>query len=138
MGEAAGAGGVFSHASLRWFPHDADAAFDPKCRLVIRSLGPAGYGRYWLLMEALATEEGHALRADTERDMTLLGPVLELDSAQEVSDFLRRLTELGLVYVRDGCVRSHRMDRNAEYFGGQRKGGSKGGRRRATRASGDS
>lgn len=36
-----------------YFPHDSNAAHDPKCAALINDFGLEGYGFYWLLMEIM-------------------------------------------------------------------------------------
>lgn len=40
-----------------YFSHDADAADDPKCVLLLDQLGPEGYGIFWLLVETLRKQD---------------------------------------------------------------------------------
>lgn len=119
---------------LRWFPHDADAASDPKCRRLIRSMGAAGYGRFWLLCEALASEVGHALPVLTANDWENLAVTLDLGDGGEASEFVAELCSLGLVDVLDGEVSSARMTSNALRFGSRRAAGRKGGAAKASNA----
>lgn len=102
---------------LRWFPHDADAAGDPKCRRLMRKTGAAGYGRWWLLCEALASEPGHRIRVKTTTDLENLAVLLDLDCAEEATEFIEDLLAVGLLTSNDGFVSSPRMDANAERSG---------------------
>mgnify|MGYP002522633748 CR=1 FL=1 len=111
---------------MRYFAHDADAALDPKCRRLIRQAGVAGYGRWWLLCEALASEEGHEVGCATPNDLMNLAVVLELDGPEEAREFLSLLQAIGLVQISGGCVSSKRMFENARYFGRRRLNGKKG------------
>jgi hypothetical protein len=47
-----------------YFTHDANAQHDPKTMHLIDDLGPAGYGIYWMLLEAMRTEESYRLPLD--------------------------------------------------------------------------
>ena len=118
-GESRGAS--FEEKPLEYFAHDSNAASDPKCRRLIRECGVAGYGRFWLLCEALASEPSHSLAVETNNDMENVAVTLDLDSVEEVAEFLRVLVRLGLVVVEDGALSSHRMDRNAERVTAQRE-----------------
>ena len=41
-----------------FFPHEANAASDPRCMLLIDQLKMEGYGIFWRLVEELRTQEG--------------------------------------------------------------------------------
>lgn len=105
---------------LIWFPHDADAAADPKSRRVMRRFGAAGYGRWWLLCEALASEPGHALPIATDNDRENLAVTLDMGDAAEVAVFLAFLADVGLVSSDGEKVWSERMNRNALRSGASR------------------
>ena len=120
---------------LMWFPHDADAASDPKCRRLIRSMGAAGYGRFWLLCEALASEVGHALPVLTANDWENLAVTLDMENGEEASEFVAELCAIGLVDVLDGTISSARMNGNAVRVGRKRAAGRKGGKAKAENAS---
>ena len=114
---------------MAFFPHDASAHRDIKCRRLIKRGGVEAYGRWWLLCETLAETEGHRLKIDTEEDAELIAEELQLDSADELMEFLAMLKRVGLVEMPgNGYVWSSRMMRNAEYFGERRANGKKGGR----------
>lgn len=110
-----------SDQPLRYFPHDADAQFDPKCRRLLRRHGAAGYGRYWMLMEALASEPGHALGCSTSEQLEEIAVTLDLKDDREAEGFLCDLSSMGLVCVSSGSVSSRRMDENAEVAGRSRE-----------------
>ena len=116
---------------LRYFPHDADASSDPKCKRLIRRFGVAGYGRWWLLCEALASEQGHGIPFETENDAENLAAILDVDSASDAMEFVSFLESVGLLTCSDGVLRSKRMDDNAETFGRRRVAGRKGGSSKA-------
>ena len=116
---------------LRYFPHDADASGDPKCKRLIRMYGVAGYGRWWLLCEALASEQGHGIPIETENDAENLATIIDVESASEAAEFVSFLETVGLVSRQDGVLRSRRMDENAEAFGRRRVAGRKGGSSKA-------
>lgn len=116
---------------LRYFPHDADASGDPKCKRLIRMYGVAGYGRWWLLCEALASEQGHGIPIETENDAENLAAIIDVESASEATEFVSFLVAVGLVFCQDGVLRSRRMDENAEVFGRRRVAGRKGGSSKA-------
>ena len=42
-----------------WFPHDSNAANDPKTILLIEQLGLEGYGIYWVLIECLREQPSY-------------------------------------------------------------------------------
>ena len=116
---------------LRYFPHDADASGDPKCKRLIRRCGVAGYGRWWLLCEALASEQGHGIPLETDNDAENLAAIIDSESASDAAEFVSFLEEVGLVSCLDGVLRSRRMDENAEAFGRRRVAGRKGGSSKA-------
>ena len=116
---------------LRYFPHDADASGDPKCKRLIRRYGVAGYGRWWLLCEALASEQGHGIPLETDNDAENLAAIIDSESASDAAEFVSFLEEVGLVSCLDGVLRSRRMDENAEAFGRRRVAGRKGGSSKA-------
>lgn len=114
---------------MAFFPHDAGAHRDIKCRRLIKRGGVEAYGRWWLLCETLAETEGHRLKIDTEEDAEIVAEELGLDDAGDLMEFLRLLKSVGLVEMPgDGWAWSERMNRNAEYFGERRANGKKGGR----------
>lgn len=113
---------------MAFFSHDSRAHDDIKCRRLLRRLGFEGYGRWWLLCELLASEDGHRLRADGE-DGEILADELGLD-LEGLASFVSTIADCGLVEVEGDVIRSDRMDRNAEYFGMQRAKGKRGGRPR--------
>ncbi len=98
---------------LFWFPHDSDAAGDPKTRRVMRRYGAAGYGRWWLLCEALASEPGHALPIATDNDRENLAMTLDMEGAAEATEFLGFLKDVGLLSSDGERVWSERMQKNA-------------------------
>lgn len=105
---------------LIWFPHDADSASDPKCRRVTRKYGAAGYGRWWLLCEALASEPGHALPIATDNDRENIAVTLDMGGGDEALEFLGFLLDVGLLASDGEKVWSGRMMRNAERTGASR------------------
>ena len=109
-----GEGKAFRHRPLEYFTHDANAASDPKCRRLIRECGVAGYGRFWLLCEALASEPSHSLAVETPEDFENVAALLECEDGEEAAGFLRVLVRLRLAVVDHGELSSPRMDRNAE------------------------
>lgn len=119
---------------LRYFPHDADASGDPKCKRLMRRFGVAGYGMWWLLCEALASEQGHGIPVETDNDAENLAAILDSGSADEAVEFARFLEAVGLVEISDGVLRSRRMDENAEAFGRRRVAGRKGGKHSSSKA----
>ena len=98
---------------LLWFPHDTDAAADPKTRRVMRKYGAAGYGRWWLLCESLASEPGHALPIATDNDLENLAMTLDVDGAGEATEFLGFLCGVGLLSSDGEKIWSERMRDNA-------------------------
>ena len=52
-----------------YFSHDSNAKDDPKCALLFESIGPEGYGIYWVLIEILREQPNY------EYPLALLGSV---------------------------------------------------------------
>lgn len=111
-GEARGVS--FEQKPLEYFAHDSHASEDPKCRRLVRECGVAGYGRFWLLCEALAQKPSHALAVGTDDDLEDLATTLELDGGEEAAEFVRTLCRLRLASLEGGELSCPRMDRNAE------------------------
>ena len=123
---------------MRFFPHDADAATDIKCRRLIRRLGFEGYGRWWRLCEMRAATDGHKLCVETEEDAEIIAEELRLGGHSDLIGFLSVLADVGLVHLPgDGTVYSDRMLSNAEYFGKKRTAARKGGRSKRAQGGGD-
>lgn len=127
-------------APMVYFPHDADAANDIKCRRLIKRLGFDGYGRWWRLCELMASTTGHAVPVETDEDWEILGEVLGYGTggafddelaAEDAKRFVSTLIDIGLLTrTQDGKVENSRMQNNAAYFGKQRVNGKRGGRPR--------
>jgi len=45
-----------------YFSHDSGASRDPKCAALISDFGPAGYGLWWMIVEALSEEDGYKFK----------------------------------------------------------------------------
>lgn len=115
---------------MPWFSHDSSASRDRKVRRLIKREGVEGYGRWWLLCEALASTRGHRLDVSDEESMEILADEL-LCGVDELGEFLGQLSDVGLIRGLDeGLVYSERMERNALTFGAKRAGGRLGGRPR--------
>ena len=115
---------------MKYFSHDSDASKDIKCRRLIRRLGMEGYGRWWLLCELLASEDGHRFFLECDEDWEILGDALMFDCLEDAVVFIEVLKSCGLLQEKDGFVFSERMDSNALYFGKKRAAGRKGGTNR--------
>lgn len=123
---------------MSFFPHDANAAQDVKCRRLMRRRGFDGYGRWWRLCEYLATIKGHKLAFETEEDVLIAADVLgfgggaafdEYLAIDECKSFVGDLVDIGLLETDgDGSLMNRRMLNNALYFGRQRFNGRRGGR----------
>ena len=112
---------------LRYFPHDSDAAQDEKCQRLLYKYGPAGYGRFWLLCERLASCEGHVIPYGTDDADALLSKWLLFDDVAECREFIEYLRCTGLaLFLHENdqnspwLIRSNRMDKQAEKIGNLR------------------
>ena len=118
-----------SQEPMPWFKHDAGAAYDIKCKRLLRRLGMAGYGRWWRLCEIMASTHGHMPSVETEEDAEIIADELQLASVDELMQFLITLSDVGLIEMPgDGTIRSKRMLSNSMTFGRNRANGATGGR----------
>lgn len=104
---------------MLYFPHDADAASDIKCKRLVRRAGMAGYGRWWRLCELMAQMDGHAVPFETAEDREVLAEELQL-APEECQGFVATLADVGLVDAEaasEGRLVSDRMAENALYAG---------------------
>ena len=111
-----------------YFSHDADAAQDLKCRRLIRKHGVEGYGRWWLLCEALAAADGHRLPFVSSDDAEVVADIIMCDP-EEVGGFVSFLAGCGLIdadMLDGGSIVSDRMIRNSIEVGRKRVGGMRG------------
>ena len=117
--------------SLKYFSHDTNAHEDIKCKKLLRRYGPAGYGRFWLLCEALGYAHGHKIQLQTDDDLELLTDELRFKEPGECMEYLEGLKEIGLIEMpAKGFIWSNRMMKNARYFGEKRLRGHNGAVRR--------
>lgn len=129
---------------MKFFPHDANAASDPKCQRLLHRRGYDGYGRWWRLCEYMAAISGHKVPFGTEEDVLILAGVLgfgsgnafdEFVAIDECKSFVSELIDVGLLESdENGFLKNSRMENNAIYFGRQRANGRKGGRPRKNSA----
>lgn len=115
---------------MAFFPHDTNAAQDMKIECLLDGWGMAGYGMWWRLCEMLGATDGHRIEVGNPRVAKVIARNLMLPGVEELDEFVQELVDLELVELRDGFISSHRMDRNAEYFGKKRAAARKGGRAR--------
>lgn len=111
-----------------YFSHDADAAQDLKCRRLIRKHGVEGYGRWWLLCEALAAADGHRLPCSDDDDIEVLADIMHCP-VEDVAPFAEYLGRIGLIdadMLDGGVIVSDRMIRNSIEVGRKRVGGMRG------------
>ena len=111
-----------------YFSHDANAAQDLKCRRLIRKHGVEGYGRWWLLCEALAAADGHRLPFVSSDDAEVVADIIMCDP-EEVGGFVSSLAGCGLIdadMLEGGVIVSDRMIRNSIEVGRKRVGGMRG------------
>lgn len=116
---------------MRYFSHDSDANRDIKCRRLIARQGVEGYGRWWLLCEALASTDNHRFDWEREDDRWILTDEIMYSDQSEAQAFLSDCAEIGLINPElwgECIVTSDRMNDNALYFGRNRANGAKGAR----------
>ena len=116
---------------MRYFSHDSDANRDIKCRRLIARQGVEGYGRWWLLCEALASTDNHRFDWGREDDRWILTDEIMYSDQSEAQAFLSDCAEIGLINTElwgECIVTSDRMNDNALYFGRNRANGAKGAR----------
>lgn len=116
---------------MRYFSHDSDANRDIKCRRLIARQGVEGYGRWWLLCEALASTDNHRFDWGREDDRWILTDEIMYSDQSEAQAFLSDCAEIGLINPElwgECIVTSDRMNDNALYFGRNRANGAKGAR----------
>lgn len=122
---------------LDYFPHDAWARMDVKCRKLIRRYGYEGYGRWWALCEIMASTSGHMVTVRTNEELDFLADDLGFPDCESCKEFLDALACTGLInaemYAQTGRVVSDRMLKNAYKTGLKRAGGRRGGRPRKTK-----
>ena len=114
--------------AMKYFSHDSAASADMKCRRLLRRYGVEGYGRFWLLCEALASADWHRLPFETEEDAEVVSDVLMCEP-DEARSFIASLGEWGLIsadQLSRGVITSDRMVRNSIEFGRKRVGGMRG------------
>ncbi len=119
---------------MPWFTHDSDAASDMKCRRLIKRYGLEGYGRWWLLCEALAGTDWHRIDVSDDCGLEIMADILMYDSGDDAREFLVTIAALGLIdremLESNGVVSSDRMVRNSLTVGRNRANGKRGGRPR--------
>lgn len=119
---------ALSMEPMEFFPHDALASQDIKCKKLLKRQGMSGYGRWWILCETLSILKGHFYYIRTDEELELLADTLDFTTNPECREFLDDLAEIGLIdkgAYKDGIVGSPRMMRNAEYMAKKRAAGKK-------------
>jgi len=99
---------------MDWLRHDLDSRRDPKLVALKRKQGMAGLGRWWVLVELLAEQDG-VLEAE------LVTEVLADEWActpAKAEQYLSEMVALHLVAKKDGQYHSPRLDAEIEYFEG--------------------
>lgn len=116
---------------MAYFPHDANAASDSKCKRLIKRRGYSGYGRWLRLCELMAGEWGHHVPFATEEDVEMLADELRYGD-DACRRFVLELADIGLIDAEEleqgGTIFSERMGRNALAVGRMRAGGRSRGR----------
>lgn len=121
---------------MAYFSHDAAAHDDIKCKLLMVRGGVEAYGRWWLLCEMLASANAHRIDYTTDdyRQMVALSLQCQVEQADT---FLGWCADLGLINKElfgNGVIASERMSRNAEMYAHKAVSGSRGGKRKASKA----
>ena len=107
-------------------------------RRLLRTWGPEGYGRYWLLMEELGCNGGE-IGASTDDDWETACEVMRYgpEDSTAAMEFVGDLAKFGLLDAKalgDGVISSERMMRNIDdadrYHKKRVEAGKKGGRGR--------
>lgn len=107
---------------LRWVQHDVTASADPDLCRLRDAHGMEALGRWWVLVELIASARGHALDVSTTPAWARLAGKLEFygpDAVEECRAFVGALYDLDLInresFEEFGRIRSRRIDRNAEF-----------------------
>ena len=106
---------------MKYVVHDVNAHDDPKLQDLRDDHGFEALGRWWLLVELLASRKGHCYDVSRANGWKRLAHDLEYGRSdeQECRDFIGTLVGLGLLnadaYAR-GEVRSSRIDSNASEY----------------------
>lgn len=119
---------------LSYFPHDSDAARDPKCVRLIRRRGMAGYGRWMRLCELMAAQRGHHVPFATDEDVGIVADEL-MCGARAARELAAELADVGLLDAESlgrGTLYSERMGRNALEVGSKRAARSRRGQAQAS------
>ena len=105
---------------MRYVKHDADAHRDPKLEDLRDLHGFDALGRWWLLVELLASRQFHRYETDRPNGWARLAHDLEFfgdDAEERCREFVGWLLELRLLHAESfedcGYVRSERIERNA-------------------------
>lgn len=105
---------------LRYVKHDVDAHRDPKLEDLRDLHGFDALGRWWLLVELLASRQWHRYETDRPNGWARLAHDLEFfgdDAEERCREFIGWLLELRLLHQESfeegGFVRSERIERNA-------------------------
>lgn len=108
-------------APLKWFHHDVTASDDPDLCQLRDAHGMEALGRWWVLVELIASARGHALDVSTPQAWARLAGKLEFygpDAVEECRAFVGALYDLDLInresFEEFGRIRSRRIDRTAE------------------------
>ena len=106
---------------MKFVFHDVNAHDDPKLQDLRDDHGFEALGRWWLLVELLASREGHAYDVSRKNGWRRLAQDLEYGRAneEECQDFIEVLAGLGLLNTEAferGEVRSARIDSNASDY----------------------
>lgn len=107
---------------LRWVQHDVTAAADPDLCRLRDAHGMEALGRWWVLVELIASARGHSVDVSTTPAWARLAGKLEFygpDAVEECRAFVGALYDLDLInresFEEFGRIRSRRIDRNAEF-----------------------
>ena len=94
--------------NLHWFTHSAQSAREPRVQALIAKYGMEGYGRYWILLERIASSPECALEVAIPLYRNTLANDMRMNT-KDLEEFLSFLTnpdECGLLEMAEGKLTS--------------------------------
>lgn len=129
---------------LKFLHHDTDAHVDDELRLIASECGSLEiYGKYWVLMELLASRRGHIYDVSTDLgwsflalDMSTCGVQISVDECKKLIECLVKFDKIDREIYNSRlhvvCSRvSRQADRYAEEYAVSKAAGAKSARKRA-------
>ena len=96
-----------------YFPHDYDAAGDPKLQALLGEFGAVGYGVYWRIIEMLHSDNNHALPLK-EYIYSAIAKQMLIETAQVEAIVKQSIAKFDLLVSDEKCFWSDRVFRNFE------------------------